>query len=58
MSVAELIEALKKLDPKLNVYAGTEVWDAREVLEARLDHDIACNDQKCHYAHLQLGDRT
>lgn len=56
MTVAELIVALHTLDSDLNVYAGTAVWDIREVIGARKDHDVACNDMICHYAHIQLGD--
>lgn len=56
MTVAELIAALKKLDPKLNVYAGEETFTAREVIQARKEYDIACNDMICHYVFLTLGD--
>lgn len=57
MTVAELIAALQKLDPKWNVYAGRDDGsEPREVIVARKDFDIACNDMVCHYARLDLGD--
>ena len=58
MTVAELIAALRKLNPKHNVYAGVEPRDeSREVIGAEEDYDIACNDRVCRYVFLQLGEK-
>lgn len=56
MTVAELIAALRALDPKHNVFAGEETFTAREVVAASEDHDVACNDHICRYVFLKLGD--
>ena len=60
MTVAELIKALKKMDPKLNVWAGTDPGDyvARSVDDVRRETSIACNDAVCPFVFLQLGDKV
>lgn len=61
MNVKQLIEALKKLPPDYNVYAGRPdegFDDDREVVSAKIEFQIACNDTRCEYVRLELGDKS